>query len=85
MVWCLAYIYCDVFLCSASIVHMSVISLDRYLGISAPFKRNKSKSMIVVKIAGVWMITFMVSLPIALLGYKDEGNILRDNACIIYK
>lgn len=64
---------------------MSVISLDRYLGISAPFKRNKSKSMIVVKIAGVWMITFMVSLPIGLLGYKDDTNILRDNTCIIYK
>ncbi|VDM76101.1 unnamed protein product [Strongylus vulgaris] len=27
---CLLYVYSDVFLCSASIVHMSVISLDRY-------------------------------------------------------
>lgn len=64
---------------------MSVISLDRYLGISAPLRRNKSKSMIVVKIAGVWMITFMVSLPIGVLGVKNNSNVLRDNLCMIYQ
>ncbi|CAI5455144.1 unnamed protein product [Caenorhabditis angaria] len=81
---CLLYVYCDVFLCSASIVHMSVISLDRYLGISQPLRtRNKSKTLIFVKIAIVWIVTLLVSCPIAILAWEDETNILKDNECNI--
>lgn len=48
---CLVYTYADVFLCSASIVHISVISLDRYLGISRPLKvRNKSRTVVALKV-----------------------------------
>lgn len=83
---CLLYIYADVFLCSASIVHMSVISLDRYLGISQPLRtRNKSKTMILTKIALVWVITFIVSSPIAVLAILDDSTILRNNSCMIFR
>ncbi|CAB3401206.1 unnamed protein product [Caenorhabditis bovis] len=82
---CLLYVYSDVFLCSASIVHMSVISLDRYLGISQPLRtRNKSRSLIFVKIAVVWMVTLLVSCPIAILAIHDTSNILQDNQCMIF-
>ncbi|CAI4224103.1 unnamed protein product [Auanema sp. JU1783] len=82
---CLLYVYADVFLCSASIVHMSVISLDRYLGISQPLRtRNKSKTMILTKIALVWFITLLVSSPIAVLAVIDNTNILRENTCTIF-
>ncbi|KAK5979954.1 7 transmembrane receptor [Trichostrongylus colubriformis] len=82
---CLLYVYADVFLCSASIVHMSVISLDRYLGISQPLRtRNKSKTMIIVKICLVWIITLIVSCPIAILALYDHTYILRNNSCMIF-
>ncbi|KAK6060090.1 7 transmembrane receptor [Cooperia oncophora] len=82
---CLLYVYADVFLCSASIVHMSIISLDRYLGISQPLRtRNKSKTMIIVKICLVWIITLIVSCPIAILASYDHTYILRNNSCMIF-
>ncbi|EYC34714.1 hypothetical protein Y032_1656g3934, partial [Ancylostoma ceylanicum] len=82
---CLLYVYADVFLCSASIVHMSVISLDRYLGISQPLRtRNKSKTMIIVKICLVWIITLIVSCPIAVLASYDHTYILQNNSCMIF-
>ncbi|KHJ90632.1 7 transmembrane receptor [Oesophagostomum dentatum] len=82
---CLLYVYSDVFLCSASIVHMSVISLDRYLGISQPLRtRNKSKTMIIVKICLVWIITLIVSCPIAVLASYDHSYILQNNSCMIF-
>ncbi|KAE9419381.1 hypothetical protein Angca_003335, partial [Angiostrongylus cantonensis] len=82
---CLLYVYADVFLCSASIVHMSVISLDRYLGISQPLRaRNKSRTMIIVKISLVWIITLIISCPIAVLASYDHTNILQNNSCMIF-
>ncbi|CAJ0951930.1 unnamed protein product, partial [Mesorhabditis belari] len=78
---CLLYVYADVFLCSASIVHMSVISLDRYLGISQPLKtRNKSKTMIFIKITLVWIITVLISCPLAVVALHDPSNVLQNNS-----
>lgn len=82
---CLLYVYADVFLCSASIVHMSVISLDRYLGISQPLKtRNKSKTMIFIKITLVWIITVLISCPLAVVALHDPSNVLQNNSCMIF-
>uniref|UniRef100_A0A0R3S070 G_PROTEIN_RECEP_F1_2 domain-containing protein n=1 Tax=Elaeophora elaphi TaxID=1147741 RepID=A0A0R3S070_9BILA len=81
---CLLYVYADVFLCTASIVHMSVISLDRYLGISKPLKaRDKSKTSITVKIASVWIATMLISCPIAIMALIDSSNIFNHNICRI--
>ncbi|GMT32246.1 hypothetical protein PFISCL1PPCAC_23543, partial [Pristionchus fissidentatus] len=76
---CLLYVYADVFLCSASIVHMSVISLDRYLGISQPLKtRNRTKTAIFIKIILVWVITIIISCPIVVLGLQNDKHVLND-------
>ena len=81
---CLMYVYSDVFLCSASIVHMSCISLDRYLGISQPLKtRNKSRTMIIIKICVVWIITVIISSPMAVLALVDHDNVLQGTTCVI--
>lgn len=81
---CLLYSYSDVFLCSASIVHMSVISLDRYLGISKPLKtRNKSRTIVIMKIVFVWVMTTIISSPLAVIAVLDPKNILHDNQCAI--
>ncbi|KAI6205172.1 G-PROTEIN-RECEP-F1-2 domain-containing protein [Aphelenchoides besseyi] len=81
---CLLFTYADVFLCSASIVHISVISLDRYLGISRPFKvRNKSRTVVVLKICFVWVMTIIISSPLAALAIIDSETILQGNMCTI--
>jgi 5-hydroxytryptamine receptor 2 len=81
---CLLYSYSDVFLCSASIVHMSVISLDRYLGISKPLKtRNKSRTIVIVKIIFVWVMTTIISSPLAVIAVLNPKNILHGNQCAI--
>ncbi|VBB25557.1 unnamed protein product [Acanthocheilonema viteae] len=81
---CLLYVYADVFLCTASIVHMSVISLDRYFGISKPLRaRDKSETSIAVKLASVWIITTLISCPIAIMALIDSSNIFNDNTCRI--
>ncbi|CAG9534123.1 unnamed protein product [Cercopithifilaria johnstoni] len=81
---CLFYVYADVFLCTASIVHISVISLDRYIGISKPLKaRDKSKTSIAVKLTTVWITTILISCPIAIMALIDSSNIFNDNTCRI--
>ncbi|KHN82435.1 5-hydroxytryptamine receptor 2A [Toxocara canis] len=81
---CLLYVYSDVFLCTASIVHMSMISLDRFLGISRPLKtRNQSHTMTAMKIIFVWLITVLISCPIAIAALIDPTNILQRNSCVI--
>lgn len=63
---------------------MSIISLDRYLGISQPLKtRNKSKLVVTLKIIIVWVITTMISCPIAILAIISPSDIYKDNVCAI--
>jgi 5-hydroxytryptamine receptor 2 len=55
---------------------MCIISLDRYLGISHPLKvRNRSTKIVAAKIIGVWLITILISSPIALLALVNRQNI----------
>lgn len=77
MIVCNFYATTDVLCCTASIMHMCTISLDRYLGISNPLKtRNKSKRVIFAKICVVWLISFGVSGPLTVLGIMDSNNII---------
>uniref|UniRef100_A0A8R1TRQ4 G_PROTEIN_RECEP_F1_2 domain-containing protein n=1 Tax=Onchocerca volvulus TaxID=6282 RepID=A0A8R1TRQ4_ONCVO len=81
---CLLYVYADVFLCTASIVHMTIISIDTSARISKPSKaRNKSKTSITMKLAFVWIATTLISCPIAILALTDSSNIINDNKCRI--
>lgn len=81
---CAVYCYSDVFLCSASIVHMTCISLDRYLGISRPLKtRNKSTLIVALKIIIVWLITIIISCPLAVLTLMNPAEIYTNNVCAI--
>lgn len=53
-------------------------------GISKPLKaRNKSKTMITLKIVFVWIATMLISCPIAIAALIDPANILNDDACTI--
>lgn len=54
------------------------------LGISKPLKaRNKSKTLMKVKLASVWIATILISCPIVIMALIDSRNVFNGNTCRI--
>ncbi|KAK6633536.1 hypothetical protein RUM44_004143 [Polyplax serrata] len=86
MVWCNVYVTCDVLACSASIMHMTFISLGRYLGIRNPLKTRHAttKRLVGFKIAAVWLLSMVISSSITVLGLLNPSNIMPEpDMCVI--
>lgn len=58
-VLCPMWIFLDVFFCTASIMHLCAISLDRYIGIRSPIQHSRTNSpyRAMTKIIAVWTIS----------------------------
>ncbi|XP_054014486.1 alpha-2B adrenergic receptor [Hylaeus anthracinus] len=84
-VYCLAWICMDVIFCTASIMHLCTISVDRYLSLRYPMKfgRNKTRRRVILKILFVWVLSIAMSLPLSLMYSKEDESLLVDGACQI--
>ncbi|XP_075390602.1 5-hydroxytryptamine receptor 7 [Tenrec ecaudatus] len=86
--WIFGHFFCNVFIamdvmcCTASIMTLCVISIDRYLGITRPLTypvRQSGKCMAKI-ILGVWLLSASITLP-PLFGWAQNVN---DNkVCLI--
>ena len=72
---CSIWLAVDVWMCTASILHLVVISLDRYIAVTQPMKypnlmtSKKAKLLI----TGAWILSFVICFP-PLVGWTDKGE-----------
>lgn len=71
--WCDVHSAVDVLLCTASIMNICLISLDRYWSIThaIEYLRKRTPERIAVMITVVWILSGLISIP-PLLGWKKE-------------
>ncbi|NXE70165.1 DRD2 protein, partial [Calcarius ornatus] len=81
--WRFSRIHCDIFvtldvmMCTASILNLCAISIDRYTAVAMPMLYNtrySSKRRVTVMIAVVWVLSFAISCPL-LFGLNNTGGI----------
>ncbi|XP_060570536.1 dopamine D2-like receptor [Ruditapes philippinarum] len=83
--FCAFWVTMDVLMCTASIWHMCTMSMDRYFTLKYPMQygRNKTKTMVAVKIVFVWIVSFTISSPISIYGLSQESSVFNDRTCVI--
>ncbi|PIO62456.1 7 transmembrane receptor [Teladorsagia circumcincta] len=83
---CDIWISVDVIVCTASILHLVAIALDRYWSVTdISYVQNRTPKRIMIMLTVIWMTSLLISLaPFA--GWKDDGfrdRVLRQHVCLI--
>ncbi|CAF4645459.1 unnamed protein product, partial [Rotaria sp. Silwood2] len=77
IIFCNLFVFFDVLLCTTSIWHLTILSIDRFLHISRPFRsRERSKCKTFLAILFIWTFSIAISCIIFILGCIDDKNIL---------
>ncbi|XP_077869823.1 putative G-protein coupled receptor No9 [Saccoglossus kowalevskii] len=73
--WCVIWLAVDVLICTASILNLCAISLDRYIAITRPMSycHIMSKCRAKTLIAAVWIVAFLISFP-PLVGWNERNK-----------
>ncbi|XP_058466991.1 probable G-protein coupled receptor No18 [Malaya genurostris] len=80
--WPLGWILCDIWisldvlLCTASILSLCAISIDRYLAVTQPLnysRRRRSKRLALLMILVVWVLALAITCP-PILGWYEPGR-----------
>ena len=88
---CILYTTSDVMLCTASILTLMMISIDRYLIISKPFKyqRYRTVKLMALYIGLAWSISLLISVTPIFFNWLPEtgpnGNLCKVNQKIEYQ
>ncbi|XP_041936661.1 5-hydroxytryptamine receptor 2A [Alosa sapidissima] len=80
---CPIWIFLDVLLSTASIMHLCAISLDRYIGIRNPIhhSRSNSRTKARIKIGAAWTVSVVISLPVPVLGLQNHSKFFQGRSC----
>ncbi|XP_063293148.1 D(2) dopamine receptor [Pelobates fuscus] len=93
--WRFSRIHCDIFvtldvmMCTASILNLCAISIDRYTAVAMPMLYNtrySSKRRVTVMIAVVWVLSFAISCPL-MFGLNNTDSLecaIKNPAFVIY-
>ena len=82
VVMCEFWISCDVMLCTASILNLCCISLDRYFAITNPlvYVTKRSKKLACIMIAVVWVASAAITMP-PMLGWREKDRYSDTDEC----
>nr|XP_039268902.1 alpha-2Da adrenergic receptor-like [Styela clava] len=71
-IYCQIYLAADVLFCTASIWNICAIGLDRYWSVKRPIanRRKRTKKVIRFIILMVWCLSFLISVPPFIFGFK---------------
>ncbi|XP_035206292.1 tyramine/octopamine receptor-like [Stegodyphus dumicola] len=82
---CKMWLTCDVLCCTASILNLSAIALDRYWAIHDPinYARKRTLKRVLMMIVAVWVVSMLISAP-PLIGWNDwPEEFTEDTPCML--